>query len=336
MESSSRPGPTRGPAAPLRLTRLAAAVALAVAAVAAAASAGCDGKPAATQAPAPDAKPAAVGGQSPEAPGVGRPAAGGSDTVERRVEPKAVAILEKYLALLDSPANAGVKEITAVATLDLGFQDAYPTLETRWTPAGPVFTARMPAFIDEMMPPEMVAPVTKTMSRLIGDRFAGPLLTSLIPKLEDYEILHREADGRPFVKLFAARPGPAWDRLEIRFDDEGLITSMTGTVRGDKDDPLTGAYGGATDVKIDVAHARRGALWVLSEIHIVAPAARWDAAVTWIDGTSKPSLVREVRYANSLMPGDRTVTYSEWNVDGRKIAAKAGSPDGGEKVPEKK
>lgn len=297
---------------------------------------GCDGKPAATPSPGtggttPVTPPSASGTQAPA-----QPRAGGSDTVERRVEPKAVAMLDRYLALLDSPANAGVKEMSAVATLDLGFRDAYPTLDTRWTPAGPVFTARMPAMIDEMMPPEMVVPVTKTMNRLVGERFVGPVLTSLLPDLRDYEILHREADGRPFVKLFAARPGPAWDRLEIRFDDAGLISGMIGTVRADKDDPLSGAYGGASDVRIDVAHARRGDLWVLSEIHIAATAARWDAKVTWIEGTSKPALAYEIRYTNSMLPGDRTATFPEWIVDGRKVAGKTGAAAGGGQVPEKK
>ncbi len=298
---------------------------------------GCDGKPAAAPSPGTGGTtavtpPSAAGGT--QAPAQPRP--GGSDTVERRVEPKAVAMLDRYLSLLDSPANAGVKEMSAVATLDLGFRDAYPTLDTRWTPAGPAFTARMPAMIDEMMPPEMVVPVTKTMNRLIGERFVGPVLTSLLPDLRDYEILHREADGRPFVKLFAARPGPAWDRLEIRFDDAGLITGMIGTVRADKDDPLSGAYGGASDVRIDVAHARRGDLWVLSEIHIAATAARWDAKVTWIERTSKPALASEIRYTNSMMPGERTATFPEWNVDGRKVAGKTGAADGGGQVPEKK
>lgn len=298
---------------------------------------GCDGKPAATPGPgstgtAPATPPSAADG-GPTRP---EPRRGGSDTVERRVEPKAVAMLERYLALLDSPANAGVKEMSSVATLDLGFRDAYPTLAARWTPAGPTFTARMPAMIDEMMPPEMVVPVTNTMNRLIGERFVGPVLASILPDLADYEILHREADGRPFVKLFAAKRGPAWDRLEIRFDDAGLIQGMTGTLRTDKDDPLTGAYGGASDVRIDLAHTRRGALWVLSEIHIVATAARWDANVTWIDGTSKPSLVAEIRYTNSLMPGDRTATFPEWVVDGRKIAGKAVPPRSDATAPEKR
>lgn len=322
MESMSRRSPPHDPAASRRLTRFVAALTLA-----AAAAAGCDGKPA----PAPGAagEQTNAGAQAPGtsgASGARTSAAGGSDTVQRRVEPKAVAMLDRYLSLLDSPANAGVKEMSAVATLDLGFRDAYPTLATRWTPAGSTFSARMPATLDEMMPPEMMAPVTSSMGRMVGERFVAPLLGSLLPNLDEYEILHREADGRPFVKLFAARPGPAWDRLEIRFDDAGLISGMIGTLRTVKDDPLTSAYGGASDVRIDVAHARRGDLWVLSEIHIVATAARWDATITWHEGTTKPALVSEIRYTNSMMPGDRTATFPEWSVDGRTFTAKSGTP----------
>lgn len=319
--------------APFRALGRATAVALVLVAIPAFAAAPQDPpKPAEGEKPAEAPKPAEPKAADP---------AKAPEKKERKVDPKAQALIDAYGKAIHTPKAAGVKKFTMSAEADLGLGPDPIGMNGKWSAdAGLAVDVIIPKSLSESMPPEILDMARGLAKDMLVDKLVRPLIDGALFEAPSYDLAWEETKDGQVIKMkpFAAKT--TWDRLAVSFGKDGLVTGMTGVPNVDPADPVAGMYAGV-EVEFKLTHTKIGEKHALETVNVNTPLGEISATAAYFEGPSGLPLVKTISTADASGQ-TRTTRFFDYVVDDKPVAGteknKPAAKDDGVKPsePEKK
>lgn len=267
--------------------------------------------PAGNDAPAPGG---AADGKTPDKP---------AERV-RKADPKAVELVGAYTAKLDIPANSKCDSVAASAEIGLRQLGPDPvTMKPSWSrKSGLACEVALPESIVESLGPEMAEMIKGPVKNQLVDQLLRPLYEGPAAGMERYDLHYREEAEKRIVKAMPIREDTPWERVEMTFDKDGLLTGLNGTPRVDPNDPMAAMLAG-TEVEFTIRHGKRGEkgekLFV-SGADVTMPTGEVTVTTHWWDGPDGMALLRRV---DVKMSEGMSSALHVWDyvVDGKPVEA---------------
>lgn len=272
---------------------------------------------------APQDPPKPAEGEKPaEAPKPAEPAkaAGEPAKKERKVDPKAQALIDAYGKAIHTPKSAGVKQFTMSAEADLGLGPDPIGMNGKWSgDGGLVVDLVIPKSLSDNMPPEILDMARGLAKDMLVDKLVRPLIDGALFEAPSYDLAWEETkDGQQVVKMSPFATKTTWDRLAVTFGKDGLLAGMAGVPNVDPNDPVAGMYAGV-EVEFKLTHAKIGEKHVLESVNVNTPLGEITATAAYFDGPSGLPLLRSLATADATGQ-TRSTRFFDYVVDGKPVA----------------
>jgi hypothetical protein len=286
--------------------------------------------------------PAAALAQDAPGPGQGEPAPGPGATEEkkpaepakkeRKVDPKAQEVYDRYRKLAALPSSFGVKELTSrgeFAPMQLGGETI--VIRPTWKAEGGLtFKFELPESIVAQIPPEMLPSVEQQITGQFR-QFVDPFFDDPTARIADYNLEAGEEGGKTVVTLTPFAPKATNDKVKVTIGADGLPESYLIAPKGNESNPMTGGQ----DILVNVKHAKRGEKFVVSDFDITLPFGVVELKADYAEGPAGLPLVKSIRIATPMSPEPDTMYFYDYVVDGKAVEGTA-KPKAEEKKPEEK
>lgn len=239
---------------------------------------------------------------------------------ERKVDPKAQALIDAYGKAIHTPKAAGVKKFTMSAAADLGLGPDPIGMNGKWSDDGGLAVDLViPKSLSDNMPPEILDMARGLAKDMLVDKLVRPLIDGALFEAPSYDLAWEETkDAQQIVKMrpFAAKT--TWDRLAVTFGKDGLVAGMTGVPNVDPNDPVAGMYAGV-EVEFKLTHAKVGEKHVLESVNVNTPLGEITATAEYFDGPAGLPLLRSLATVDASGQS-RSTRFFDYVVDDKPVA----------------